>query len=137
MIRKSKQSGFTLMEVLVGVALLGIVYTVLFGVMSTSLRNVGRMAEREKIVRYGQMKMNELMITINRGLQSEVGFAGRFDEKYGWRAIVQDLESTESTQAPAYVLKRLRLSVDWNGLNGPREYDLETIVWAPGRRGKP
>src|SRR2546427_10233246 len=42
-------SGFSLMEVLVGVMILGIVYATLFGLMSGSLKNVSRIEEREKM----------------------------------------------------------------------------------------
>src|SRR2546422_4402874 len=61
------QRGFSLMEVLVAVVLLGIVYATLFGLMSTSLKNVSRIEEREKIVRFGQMKLNELVVRAKRG----------------------------------------------------------------------
>jgi hypothetical protein len=122
------------MEALVGIALLGVVYTVIFSLMSTSLRNISRMEEREKIVRLGQMKLNELVLNIGRGPQDTPTPAGRFDEKYSWRATIQEFDRIDSTDLPVYIVNRVRLSVEWAGSMGPRRYDLETLVWSPERR---
>jgi hypothetical protein len=78
-------AGISLMEVLVGIAILGIVYATLFSLMSGSLRNVSRIDERDKVVQYGQTKLNELVIRARLGELKQV-LAGRFDEKYSWQA---------------------------------------------------
>ena len=51
-------AGFTLMEVLVAVTILGIGFVALFGVLSGSLAAVSRIEDRETLVRTAQMKMN-------------------------------------------------------------------------------
>src|SRR4029077_16495388 len=72
--------GFSLMEVLVGITIVGIVYATLFSLMSTSLKNIGRIEEREKLTRLGQIKLNELVLSVNQGKIPAVS-AGRFDDK--------------------------------------------------------
>jgi type II secretory pathway pseudopilin PulG len=119
------------MEVLVGVAILGIVYSVLFGLMSTSLRNVSRIEEQEKVVRYGQMKLNELVIKANQG-KSEQILSGRFDEKYSWQAEVEHVSlGEEADKNNSYQLASIHLSVIWPGRSQQNQYELETTTWIP------
>ena len=125
------ERGFSLMEVLVGVAILGIVYSILFGLMSSSLRNVGRIEEREKVIRYGQMKLNELAIKANQG-QSEQILAGQFDEKYRWQAKVERISFGEDADKNnSYRLASVHLSVIWAGRSQQNQYELETTTWVP------
>ena len=123
--------GFSLMEVLVAVAVLGIVYATLFGLMSTSLKNVSRIEEREKIVRYGQMKLNELVIKAERG-EAAGALSGKLDDRYYWRARMDTYDSGENgNQTPPYIVARIRLAVTWSSLSRQNEYTLETLTWVP------
>jgi type II secretory pathway pseudopilin PulG len=119
------------MEVLVGVAILGIVYSILFGLMSASLRNVSRIEEREKVIRYGQMKLNELAIKASQG-KSEQVLAGQFDEKYRWQARVERISFGEDADKNnSYRLASVHLSVTWTGRSQQNQYDLDTTTWVP------
>jgi len=130
--RKPGSSGFSLMEVLVAISLLGVVYPVIFSLMTTSLKNVNRIEEREKVARYGQMKLNELVLKEQRG---EEGYplSGTFDETYGWKAevcpyLVEEGEE-ESAKVRPITLARIRLTVEHKS-HSPREiYSIETIGW--------
>ncbi len=125
------QRGFSLMEVLVGVAILGIVYATLFSLMSTSLRNVSRIQEREKMVRYSQMKMNELLVRLQQVNSPQI-LSGKFNEKYSWQATIEALDTGEDTsQADAYRMAKIRLAVTWPGAATRNEYALETLQWVP------
>ena len=125
-------SGFSLMEVLVAISLLGISYTVIFSLMTTSLKNVSRIEEREKVARYGQMKLNELVLKEQRG---EEGYplSGMFDESYGWKAEVLPYGVEEGEEESAKVrplsLVRIRLTMEQKSY-APRDiYTVETIGW--------
>src|SRR4026208_100120 len=108
-------SGFSLMEVLVAISLLGVSYTVIFSLMTTSLKNVNRIEDREKVARYGQMKLNELVLKEQRG---EEGYPllGTFDESYGWKAEVLPYWVEEGEEESAKVrpisLVRIRLTME-------------------------
>jgi prepilin-type N-terminal cleavage/methylation domain-containing protein len=130
-VRKKPTKGFSLMEVLVGISILGIVYATLFSLMTTSLRNIDRIGEREKMVRLGQMKLNELVLNTNQGMVDS-GLAGRFDDKYSWEARIDTVESGENAQTPPpYQVARIRLAVKWPGNSQQNQYALETRTWIP------
>jgi prepilin-type N-terminal cleavage/methylation domain-containing protein len=128
------QKGFSLMEVLVGVVILGIVYATLFSLMSTSLRTISRIEEREKMVRYGQMKMNELVLNVNRGILAQ-GLSGRFDDRYSWQATIRPFDSGEDAdRLPDHTVAKVRLSVIGTDSSQQGLYTLETLTWAPNGR---
>jgi general secretion pathway protein I len=130
----SSPSGFSLMEVLVGVMILGIVYATLFGLMSGSLKNVNRIEQRELVVRYGEMKLNELIIRARDGELRQV-LSGRFDDRYSWQARLETYDTGEDTpKSSPYFLVRIRLSVLWAGSSRFSQYDLETLTWVPKPR---
>ena len=125
-------SGFSLMEVLVAISLLGISYTVIFSLMTTSLKNVNRIEEREKVARYGQMKLNELVLKEQRG---EEGYplSGTFDESYGWKAEVLPYGVEEGEEESAKVrplgLVRIHLTIEQKTHAQRDIYSIETIGW--------
>lgn len=125
--------GFSLMEVLIGVSILGIVYAILFSLMTTSLRNIDRIENREKIVRYGQMKLNELVLNAGQG-KFDQPLTGKFDEKYRWQAQIWAYDTGErAVTAPPYQVARIRLSVIWPGSEQQNQYTLETMTWVPNQ----
>jgi prepilin-type N-terminal cleavage/methylation domain-containing protein len=122
--------GFSLMEVLVGITIVGIVYATLFSLMSTSLKNIGRIEEREKLTRLGQMKLNELVLSVNQGKIPAVS-AGRFDDKYSWRFQIEPVSFGGVLNSPRdYAIAMIRLVVFWQGVSQQQnEYSLETFTW--------
>jgi prepilin-type N-terminal cleavage/methylation domain-containing protein len=129
---QSASAGFSLMEVLVAIALLGVSYTVIFSLMTTSLKNVSRIEEREKVARYGQMKLNELVLKEQRG---EEGYplSGTFDETYSWKAEVQPYGVEEGEEEVAknrpMALERIRLTIEHRSRSPKEVYSVETIGW--------
>ena len=114
------------------ISLLGISYTIIFSLMTTSLRNVNRIEEREKIARYGQMKLNELVLKEQRG-EEEYPLSGTFDESYAWKAEVLPYfvegEEQEVVKARPIRLVRIRLTVDSRSHDPGSVYSIETIGW--------
>ena len=73
--------GFTLMEVLVAVTILGVGFVALFGVLSGSLSTVSRIEDREELVRTAQMKLNEICLSLRQG-REPAARSGEFGGKY-------------------------------------------------------
>ncbi len=84
-----KNKGFTLIEVLVAVAILGVGLTVLIELFSGGLR-LGRASEEyTKAVNYARLKMEEMAVkpTIKEGSEE-----GEFDETFRWQVEVKKVE---------------------------------------------
>ena len=127
---RERSQGFSLLEVLVAMMVLGIAFSTLFGLISGSMRNVDRLQEYEKITRLAQMKLNELTMQLNQGLTPEL--SGAFDPKYRWQSRLEPLSLEVGPQAkPGYSLFRVWLSVQWSGRDHENEFTLETITWQP------
>jgi prepilin-type N-terminal cleavage/methylation domain-containing protein len=134
-LRFSVSEGFTLMEVLVGMAILGITFTVLFGLLSGSLRNIDRIGEREKILRLARMKLNELIVQTNQGNIIPQS-AGQWNDRYHWKASIatlatQEEQETQPQRLPPYLLAQIKLSVTWTSREHEVEFPLETTTWMP------
>ena len=56
-----RQRGFTVLEALVAVMILGSAVAAISGVLSTSLRNIGRAEEYERVTLLSRAQMNELL----------------------------------------------------------------------------
>lgn len=123
--------GFTLLEILVAMTILGVGFVALFGVLSTSLGTVSRIGDRETLVRSAQMKLNELCLNLRQG-QEPPHRSGEFAGKYRWRADIRTIDGGEEAEVrPDYRLARVRLRVTWQGSRAENQYLLETMTWVP------
>ena len=122
------QEGFSLMEVLVGVMIVGITFVTLFELLSTSMHTVTRIQDREQLVRLGQSKLNELVLEANQG-QINVKLSGNFDIGHRWRARIENFDSGErAAKTPYYRVIRILLKIEGQG---EKEFLLETLTWTP------
>lgn len=124
-------SGFTLMEVLVAVTILGVGFVALFGVLSGTLGTVSRIEDREELVRTAQMKLNQICLALRQGGEPPAR-SGEFGGKYRWRAEIE-AAGVDEEDGPrrAYRLARVRLLVAWPGGQAENRYQLETMTWVP------
>ncbi len=123
--------GFTLMEVLVAVTILGVGFVALFGVLSGTLGTVSRIEDREELVRTAQMKLNQICLALRQG-REPAARSGEFGGKYRWQAEIEAAGGDEE-EGPrrAYRLARVRLLVAWPGGQAENRYRLETMTWVP------
>lgn len=123
--------GFTLMEVLVAVTILGVSFVVLFEVLSGSLRTVSRIEDREMLIRTAQMRLNQICLVLRQGREPSAR-SGEFGGKYRWRAEIEAAaEPEEEGPLRNYQLARVRLKVVWSGSQAENRYLLETMTWVP------
>ena len=149
MTSRKRQSGFTLLEVLIAAVLIGSVFVAVVSLMSQSLRNIDRMRPHELAILHAREKMNEELLRPE--LQPE-SLYGRWADGYRWRVDIAPLDfvAAGKTTAPAEPLTRantktndvpqvqagshtlfqVKVQVSWGDQANVRTYDVQTMQWA-------
>jgi general secretion pathway protein I len=109
-----KLHGFTLIEVLVAMAILSIALMVLMELFSGGLRLGRTSGEYSKAVNYGRLRMEEVMT--QEGIE-EGTKEGKFDDTYRWQVDLKKVdilpaEKTGPFEPPA-LLFQIRVDVLW------------------------
>lgn len=117
---RAQKQGFTLLEVLVAMAILGVGLIVIIELFSGGLR-LGRTAEEyTRAVGYARMKLEEISLakTLEEGIEE-----GEFDREYRWQMEVKKVDllppGKETSYQPPVALYRVRIAVLWK--SGIRE----------------
>ena len=115
------QKGFTLLEVVVAMAIVGLGVVTLIEIFSLGLRLVARSSEKATAITYGRQVMDEVLI--RRGVQ-EGGEEGSFGEKHRWRLQVKPLKGeSKLLSSTAWELNEITLQMRYQ--DGEREKQLE------------
>ncbi len=120
-------TGFTLIEVVVAMAILGIGMTVILELFSGSLRLLRTSGEYTKAVNYARVKMEEITVkpTMNEGIEE-----GEFDGAYRWQVDVKRVDilpaRIETDFKPPVELFQVKLIVLWKSGTKERSTVLET-----------
>ena len=131
-LRQPATHGFTLLEVLVAMALLGIAVAALMSGLSGSLRNLARTETYEKATLVGHSQLNRLLIeqTLVPGR-----VAGRWDETFRWEAEIRRWNPAGAAaggrQAALTPLVLVTLTVFWKGASGEQRATFETCKYEP------
>jgi general secretion pathway protein I len=130
--RKSKttakfESGFTLLEVVIALAILGIGLTVIIELFSGGLR-LGRTSEEyTKAINYASVKMEEIMTQQN---VEEGTDEGEFDDTFRWQVGVNKVDvlpGEKSTEfKPPVELYQVKVDVLWKSGSKERSARLES-----------
>jgi general secretion pathway protein I len=117
---KVEKQGFTLLEVLVAMAILSIGLIVIIELFSGGLR-LGRTAEEyTKAVGHARMKLEEISLakSLEEGIEE-----GEFDREYRWQVEVKKVDllppGRETSYQPPVALYWVRIEVLWK--SGTRE----------------
>jgi general secretion pathway protein I len=126
---KKRNVGFTLMEVLVSMAILGIALTLILELFSGGLRSAKISEEYTKAIWYGKAKMEEMLSVQDL---SEGVTEGSFDSQYAWRSEVKKsnpkLTVEEDGQASLPIdLYQIVVRVTWPSGSGQRSYEVESL----------
>jgi general secretion pathway protein I len=127
--RKRDNLGFTLMEVLVSMAILGIALTLILELFSGGLRSAKISEEYTKAIWYGKAKMEE-MLTVQD--LTEGVTEGSFDSQYTWRSEVKksNPKLTAEGDVPLTLpidLYQIIVRVSWASGSGQRSYEVESL----------
>ncbi len=124
-----EQKGFTLLEVLLAVMILGVSLTTILLQFQTALHAGNISQERTRAVIYAKEKLEGLKIDSEL---SESSLSGNFDDGYEWETEVSLYEIEDTTDEDSYEnLKnetyKLRATIKWNSGRHKRQAELTTL----------
>lgn len=132
-----KRRGFTLLEMLVATALMGIAVVALLANISTSMQNASRLTDYDRAALLARRKMDELLLDAR--LPKLATFGGEFDQRSGWRARLTPFEMPPNAAPGAAALERLELEIWWTSGEKRRTVALEgfrRITLTPAEVGR-
>jgi type II secretion system protein I len=115
--RGKRQSGFTLLEVLVATLIMGIAVAGVLGGLASSARNAARLTDYDRATLLAKSKMDELLA--NQKIPRNIPVAGTFDPAQiggvtaGWHARILPFEFAPGAGAGKWVLDRVELQIWW------------------------
>jgi len=126
---KNRQSGFSLLEVLVAFAILSMSLGVLYQAFSNSLRNVGASGDYSRAMIIAEARLAEAMadVPVNEGSDQ-----GEVDERYQWKLTVQRYEYDDEGITSQFTPYQVQVVVTWQDGRHSREYELSTLRLSQG-----
>lgn len=127
--QSSRNRGFTLIEVVVALAILGVGLTVIIELFSGGLRLARASMEYTKAVNYARTKMEE--ITVKSAVQEGTGEGESDDKSFRWQVVVKkvDLLSIDKSidYKPPIELYQVKIDVFWISGAKERSTSLESL----------
>jgi general secretion pathway protein I len=116
MTKKNTNKGFTLLEVMIAVALIAVALVTLLGSQSQSVSyaNIAKFETMAALL--AQSKMSEILIQDADSLSNDSGDFGDEYLGYAWEATVSDV-SIEGLDTISEYLKQIDLTVTWGVFN--------------------
>ncbi|MGA3188582.1 MAG: prepilin-type N-terminal cleavage/methylation domain-containing protein [Bryobacteraceae bacterium] len=127
--RSRNQSGFTLLEVLVATAIMGVAVAGLLNTISAAAHNAARLTQYDRAALLAKSKMDELLAEPK--LQRNVPMAGAFDAVVtggvpcSWRAVITPFEILPNAAPGYWVVDRIELEIDWMDGTTKHSFSLE------------
>jgi general secretion pathway protein I len=109
--------GFTLLEVLVATAIMGIAVAGILNTISAAAHNAARLTQYDRAVLLAKSKMDELLAEPK--LQRNAPMGGEFDSvrtggvPCSWRAQIHPFETAPGAITGYWVVDRIELEIDW------------------------
>lgn len=125
---QGQDGGFTLLEVVVALALLGLLFAGAFGVFAAGMRASGASANHTRAVLEGERILNEMLA---KGMPGDTA-DGVLDSGFRWKAD-KSWESSANNEGSTRLI-RVQVSVWWPSFNGERQYNLVRLAMAPTER---
>ena len=116
--------GFTLLEVVVAMAIVGLGVVTLLEVFSLGLRLGARSSERTKATAYSRQAIDEILI--RRELR-EGGEEGTLGDRYSWRIQVRPFQTDAQLSSAGWDLREIVFQMRYHEGGREREMELKTL----------
>lgn len=107
----SRQRGFSLMEMAVATALLGVAAVALLGLIGSSVSAAGAARDRESAAMTAKSRMHELLVSDRPAPGETVG--ERRSDGSGWTASAEEVDGFDADQGDRRLV-RIRLELWWS-----------------------
>ena len=123
--RKSKiQNGFTLLEVVVAMAIVGLGVMTLFEALSAGLRLEMRSSDQTRAITYSRQAIDGFLI--RRGIR-DGGEEGSAGGRHRWSVEVRPFQESSQLSSVRWDLKEVRLRVRYREGEQEKEVELKTL----------
>jgi general secretion pathway protein I len=119
--RSRSATGFTLLEVVVAIALMGAVLAAALELLAVGLRSAKTAGEYTQAVLMARLKLDELALQEPEPMSSD----GTFGEAYRWTDEVAPAE--QEAEGVQVRLFRMHVKVSWAGKSGEKGVELVTL----------
>jgi len=126
-----RRKGFSLLEVLVALTLIGIVFSLVFSGISGAARNLQRVDDVDRRVNLARTKLAELDLVPR--LRANDSAAGEFPDGTRWTVeSVNFIPPVESPSKPnPGSMIRIDLTLEWTGRNGIQKRVIHSYRYQP------
>ncbi len=118
--------GFTLLEVLVAVTLIGVGFSVIFAAMSGSLKNLSRVETNDRRVELARFKLAELDLI--KKIRPQDSATGTFPDGTRWTLrsspFIAPIEDPQRSNTSSVI--RVDLTLEWMGRHGVQSKTIQT-----------
>jgi general secretion pathway protein I len=129
-----KEAGFTLVEVVVALAILALSLAVLLGVISNGIRQSDR---ADKLAQAGSLAQSLLARVGSTDLPIQLGqTAGSFPDGFRWRVHMQPYTDAADPDNSSIVAYAVSVEVLWGDSAEEQSVALNTLRLAPGAPGR-
>lgn len=120
--KPSNEHGFTLVEILVTLAILSAVLPALLQVFSSTARNQALSDNQTTALYLIKFRMEDIEVNGYPDVGEESGEFGE-NSRYQWQSIVEDVQSEE-----VQGVRRIQVTVSWQHLGKERSMSMHTYV---------
>lgn len=126
MSRRSRGAGFTLLEIAVSLAILGVGMVACIQAFGGGLRLVDRAVRQDRAVQYARAKMDQLIESPRKGTGS-----GDLGDGYRVSWLVRDADASDGVEPPEeleeLVLRYVEVDVTWQDGAGEKSFALRSL----------
>jgi general secretion pathway protein I len=123
--------GFTLLEVMVATAIMGIAVVGLLSGISQSLRNADRVTDYDRAALLARSRMDDLLLNYqlpkNTVIADEFPRAVLGGKEGGWRARITPFDLPRNPAPGAEIVERIEMEIWWKTASGEKKFDLEAF----------